>query len=341
MDRLGAIKNIIKPAVSYTDDLACGGVVCGKTPTPNLPMSLQADLETWLLSLQDSQYAKLTQWAYRRAMTAFAHFLLSQKVAAWADVCLVHIEGYFAERLEAGYQVRSAKQDLSAIHHFYQYLGKIYPNLNNPALSYRLSKMPVKLPQIADVDVMFRLLDQPVPDDDYEARLWVRDRAMFELLYSSGLRISELARLNVDDVDLAGGMVTVFGKRNKWRQVPIGKQARTAILQYLPYRTLWQKKEDSALFISERLGQRLSVRAIQLRLKICAKRANIAQNLYPHLLRHCFASHMLSASGDLRAIQEMLGHSSLNTTQVYTHVDFGTLAKVYDKAHPRAYKHSE
>ncbi len=159
---------------------------------------------------------------------------------------------------------------------------------------------------------------------------------MFELLYSSGLRVGELVALDTTDIDLTDLRVRVMGKGNKTRIVPIGAKAAAAITRYLPHRNLWVEQQDSALFISEKLGTRLSTRAVQQRLKVAATRAGIAQNLYPHLLRHCFASHMLSGSGDLRAVQEMLGHSDISTTQIYTHVDFAKLTQVYDRAHPRA-----
>ena len=244
---------------------------------------------------------------------------------------------FFGTRLEEdGISTSSAKLTLSAIKRFYQYLIDQGITSHNPTTGYRLKSAPRKLPPIADEALMQQLLDQPMPTEPAKARLWVRDKAMFELTYGSGLRVSELASLNIDDIDLDAQVLRVTGKGNKVRQVPIGSKARQALIDYLPHRDLWQEQCSPALFISERHGTRLSVRAIQLRLKICATNAGIDLNLHPHLLRHCFASHLLSASGDLRAVQEMLGHSNISTTQIYTHVDFGALTRVYDHAHPRA-----
>lgn len=157
---------------------------------------------------------------------------------------------------------------------------------------------------------------------------------MFELLYSSGLRVAELVGINMNDIELTAKIVNITGKGNKQRLVPVGTKAIQAITDYLPVRTLWHKG-DSALLISKS-GKRLTTRSVQLRLEIWAKRAGIDQTLHPHLLRHAFASHLLSSSGDLRAIQEMLGHSNLSTTQIYTHLDFAALAKLYDSTHPRS-----
>lgn len=185
---------------------------------------------------------------------------------------------------------------------------------------------------------MAQLLDQRPPEDDVQSQLRQRDKAMFELAYSSGLRLSELVGLDVGDVDMSAKTVRVLGKGNKERVVPVGRKAIFALQAYLALRASWAR-QDKALFVS-RHGKRLTPRAVQLRLKVSAKTAGIEHNLYPHLLRHCFASHMLSASGDLRAVQEMLGHQNVATTQIYTQVDFDALTKIYDKAHPRAHKSS-
>ena len=236
--------------------------------------------------------------------------------------------------------ISSVQQELSAIRHFYSWLIDQGQARINPTTGYQLKRAPRPLPSIADGDLLTQLLEQPMPDTPEQARLWIRDKAMFELLYSSGLRVGELVSLNVSDLRIhesgERGEIRVTGKGNKTRLVPVGKQALKAITTYLPHRYLWEEQGDTALFISEKLGTRLTTRAVQQRLKIAANRAGIAQNMYPHLLRHCFASHMLSGSGDLRAVQEMLGHSDISTTQIYTHVDFAKLTQVYDKAHPRA-----
>ncbi|WP_288437880.1 tyrosine recombinase XerC, partial [uncultured Pseudomonas sp.] len=180
-----------------------------------------------------------------------------------------------------------------------------------------------------DVDRSMQLLDGAVEDDF----LALRDQALLELFYSSGLRLSELVGLDLADVDLAQGLVQVRGKGNKERVLPIGSKARDALETWLKVR-LQAAPRDDALFIGQR-GLRLTPRAVQLRVREAGVR-ELGQHLHPHMLRHSFASHMLSASGDLRAVQELLGHADIATTQIYTHLDFGQLAEVYDKAHPRA-----
>ncbi|MFB6348990.1 site-specific tyrosine recombinase/integron integrase [Moraxella sp. ZJ142] len=312
-------------------------------PTP--PNSTAwAYVQAWLESLQLQNYSKRTISTYQTALIRFLNFVdadrqLGGDVAACTRQDLVR---FFGTRLEEdGIKPISAKLALSAIKSFYQFL--INKNLitHNPTVGYRLKSAPRKLPTVADESLIARLLDQPMPTDAAKARLWVRDKAMFELMYSSGLRVSELASLDIGDINLETGIVRVLGKGNKTRQTPVGSKAIAAIINYLPHRTLWQEQNSPALFISERHGTRLSTRAIQLRLKVCAATAGIDLNLYPHLLRHCFASHLLSASGDLRAVQEMLGHQNISTTQIYTHVDFGALTRVYDQAHPRASRHNQ
>lgn len=297
--------------------------------------------QAWLDELALQNYSDNTISAYTTALMRLVHFI-DEDVRLQGDYLSFDkkdLARFLSLRLERdNIKAISAKQELSAIRKFYAHLIKIGKTNHNPATGYRLKPEPRALPKVGDVDMMMQLLDQRMPDDAKKARLWIRDRAMFELMYSSGLRLSELAGLDIQDIDLRGGVVRVLGKGNKIRLTPIGKKAIDAINIYLPHRDLWQEGTD-ALFISERHGTRLTPRAIQLRLKVCATNAGIAQNLHPHLLRHCFASHMLSSSGDLRAIQEMLGHTDISTTQIYTQVDFGALTRVYDKAHPRAVAH--
>lgn len=328
------------------------------TPQPKLPKKRPADdaettveisaelqqlllpVEQWLAELSVRQMSEHTIEAYYAGLFQLASFLEAGKLT-WTRCDKRQLAKYIGQRLDMdALAISSVQQELSAIRHFYSWLIDQGQARINPTTGYQLKRAPRPLPSIADGDLLTQLLEQPMPDTPEQARLWIRDKAMFELLYSSGLRVGELVSLNVSDLRIhesgERGEIRVTGKGNKTRLVPVGKQALKAITTYLPHRYLWEEQGDTALFISEKLGTRLTTRAVQQRLKIAANRAGIAQNMYPHLLRHCFASHMLSGSGDLRAVQEMLGHSDISTTQIYTHVDFAKLTQVYDKAHPRA-----
>lgn len=234
-------------------------------------------------------------------------------------------------RLHAeGLSGRSLARVLSAWRGLFRFLARKYQLNLNPVQGIRAPKSPRKLPYALSPDQMAQLL-QPADEDE----LAVRDVAMFELFYSSGLRLSELAGLNPDAVDASSGEVRVLGKGNKSRIVPVGQMALDALQAWLPLRALLAAADEPALFVGRR-GKRLSVRAIQLRLQQLGVKQGIVQHVHPHALRHSFASHVLQSSGDLRAVQEMLGHASITTTQIYTHLDFQYLAKSYDAAHPRA-----
>ena len=297
---------------------------------------LLAPVHRWLNVLSVRNHSPHTLTAYFAGLNQLALFLRGKRLT-WTRCDKRQLAQHISQRLdEDKLALASVQQELSAIRHFYGWLIEEDLARINPTTGYQLKRSPRPLPSIADVDLLTQLLDQEIPDTPEQARLWLRDKAMFELLYSSGLRVGELVALDIVDVDLADLRVRVTGKGNKTRLVPLGIKAADAIRRYLPHRNLWVEQMDSALFISEKLGTRLSTRAVQQRLKVAATRAGIAQNMYPHLLRHCFASHMLSGSGDLRAVQEMLGHSDISTTQIYTHVDFVKLTQVYDRAHPRA-----
>ncbi|MFW2177336.1 MULTISPECIES: site-specific tyrosine recombinase/integron integrase [unclassified Moraxella] len=292
--------------------------------------------ERWLSQLASQHYSPASLRSYRQALQPFGQYLdeqaLSLEVLRYAD-----ISTYITTRLERDNLAKSSvQQNLSILRQFFAWLVAEAILPHNPTTAVRLKRQQRPLPELLDSDLLSQLLDQLPPSDTKQAQLWTRDKAMFELLYGSGLRVSEVVGLNLSDVDKAERLVRLVGKGEKTRIVPIGSKAWQAISDYLPYRTLWLKADESAIFISERHGSRLTTRTVQSRLKHHAKRAGIAQNLYPHLLRHCFASHLLSDSGDLRGVQELLGHSDISTTQIYTHLDFGQLTKVYDKAHPRA-----
>ncbi len=230
-----------------------------------------------------------------------------------------------------GLAARSVARTLSAWRSYYRWLARRGELAADPCVGLRAPKRPRALPKALAIEQTAALL--AMPDDGV---LGVRDHAMFELFYSSGLRLSELAALDLDGkLDLAGAEVTVTGKRGKTRTVPVGAQARQALDAWLAQRTRLAAQDEPALFVGQR-GKRLTPRAIELRLAQWAKKSGLGLNVHPHMLRHSFASHVLQSSGDLRAVQEMLGHASIATTQIYTHLDFQHLAKVYDAAHPRA-----
>jgi integrase/recombinase XerC len=200
----------------------------------------------------------------------------------------------------------------------------------NPAADVRAPKARRRLPETLDADQMASLLQIPAGDV-----FVTRDRAIMELLYSSGLRLAELVGLNVDGLHLPDRTVTVLGKGRKERIVPVGTEARGALKQWLKERTGIAKPGETALFVG-RGGERLSKRAVQARVAYWARRQGVTVRVYPHLFRHSFASHLLESGGDLRGVQELLGHADIATTQIYTHLDFQHLARIYDKTHPRA-----
>ena len=249
---------------------------------------------------------------------------------AWRELTSHDLRRYVAVLSRSGLGGRSIARHLSAIRRFYDYLLREHLASDNPVLDVRAPKAGRRLPKVADVDQLSHLLDAS-PDDPLEAR----DLSMFELLYSSGLRLSELAGLNLGSIDRRGGEVRVLGKGGKERILPVGRRALDALTQWLDIRSALAAENEPALYVSRR-GERLSNRSIQSRLRRWGVKNGADQKLHPHLLRHSFASHMLESSGDLRAVQELLGHADISTTQIYTHLDFQHLAKVYDQSHPRA-----
>ena len=240
------------------------------------------------------------------------------------------IRRFVSQRHGSGLGARSIARMLSAWRGFYNYLARDHGYGDNPCLGLRAPRSGKRLPQALSPDEAKRLLDA-APED----ALTVRDKAMFELFYSSGLRLSELTGLAPTDVNHVEGTVRVTGKGSKTRIVPVGRQALHALAAWLQTRQQIAHLQNDALFVN-RFGKRLTPRSVQQRLKTWALKQGVSTNVHPHVLRHSFASHVLQSSGDLRAVQEMLGHASISTTQVYTHLDFQHLAKVYDAAHPRA-----
>lgn len=274
--------------------------------------------------------------AARSDLTRLADCLDARGLGTWADFSRPDLEAWIADLRDGGLAIRSVQRLLSSVRGFYDWLARSDEAGAHPASGYQLKRVRQDLPQVLDVDLVQQLLDAPAPADAEAARLWRRDRAILELFYSSGLRLAELAGLRLGDLDLQAGLVTVTGKGRKTRVLPVGRMARQAIQDWLALRPEFARHGGEPwLFLSQR-GTRLSERAIQQRLVHQAARVGLDQRLYPHLLRHSFASHLLESSHDLRAVQELLGHSDIRATQIYTHLDFQHLASVYDNAHPRA-----
>jgi len=297
-------------------------------------VKLDSSLEGFIGFLQrEKRYSPHTLTGYRRDLRNFQDWLQQQKIAQWNDVTHKQIRRFIAQRHALGIQGRSLQRQLSAIRAFYRYRQRTGKATTNPAEDIPTPKQAQRLPKSLDIESLEHLLN--IPGDE---PLTLRDRAIMELLYSSGLRLAEIAALNLADLDLQSGLVDIKkGKGSKQRLVPVGTKAKEAIQAWLKARVLLLKQEESAVFISQR-GSRLSHRSIQQRLTHWAKKQGLDQHVYPHRLRHAFASHLLESSGDIRAVQELLGHANISTTQVYTHLDFQHLAEVYDQAHPRAHR---
>jgi len=249
-----------------------------------------------------------------------------------AKLQIHHIRRFVSQSHARGLDGRSLARMLSAWRGFYRYLARDHGYTHNPCIGLRAPKAKKILPQVLSPDEAGRLMD--IPGDD---ALAVRDKAIFELFYSSGLRLSELTSLAPADINFSDATVRVTGKGGKTRVIPVGSHAVRAVQTWLAARASLVKVGGEALFVN-RNGTRLTPRAVQYRIKRWALKLGLNSNVHPHVLRHSFASHVLQSSGDLRAVQEMLGHASISTTQVYTHLDFQSLAKVYDAAHPRAKK---
>ncbi len=280
----------------------------------------------------EKQYSPHTLSAYQRDLKQFSEWLLKNDCDDILNADNLHIRNWVAGLYRQGIGGKTLQRKLSSLRSFYQYLIRNHKLKNNPAADIRAPKSARTLPDTLDIDTLSRLLDIP-PD----SILAIRDRAIMELFYSSGLRLSELVNLNLDSIDLTENMLRAIGKGNKTRILPVGRKAVEALRKWLSERSTIADIEESALFVSNR-GQRISTRSIQQRLNYWRKKQGLEQHIHPHKLRHSFASHILESSGDLRAVQELLGHADISTTQIYTHLDFQHLAKVYDKAHPRARK---
>ena len=279
-----------------------------------------------------SQY---TVKSYKRDLNCLSNYCESKSISLWTDLKQTDIRSYMASRHRQGLSSTSLQRELSAIRSFFNFLLKNQLTDNNPGQYIKAPKKTRKLPKTLDVDQIKSLLEAGT-----NSTIEIRDLAMFELFYSSGIRLSELAQLNLTDIDLTDKSLMVrSGKGGKSRMLPIGSKAVAAINTWLEHRIKSITSTETALFISTR-GTRLGQRSIELRLKQWCKKKGIAENIHPHMLRHSFATHLLESSQDLRAVQELLGHSNISTTQIYTHLDFQHLADVYDRAHPRAKRNS-
>jgi len=268
--------------------------------------------------------------AYRRDLDSLAEFCGRRGIAAWNDLEHSLVRSFAAALHGTGLGARSIQRRLSAARTFYEFLMRDGHCVRNPATDVRAPKAKKRLPATLDPDQMGRLLAFRVDDS-----LSARDKAIMELFYSSGLRLAELAGLQLSSVDFADRTVRVLGKGSKTRIVPVGRQALDALKRWLRERTRFAKADVQALFIGQS-GRPLSVRAVQLRVGAWGRRQGIGVHVHPHMFRHSFATHLLESSGDLRGVQELLGHADIGTTQVYTHLDFQHLASVYEAAHPRA-----
>jgi integrase/recombinase XerC len=308
---------------------------------------------------------------YARDLAALVKYCDRTGLEEWSALDTQHIRVFAAHSHAGGLSPRSVQRRLSAVRSFYEFLirenqasgparrsesaaaerearepaadesaaseARREPVLlsgvrHNPANDVRAPKAAKRLPETLDPDQMARLLDIP-PGDSFV----MRDRAIMELLYSSGLRLAELVGLDVDSLQLAEGMVRVLGKGNKTRIVPVGSVAVDVLKKWLLERVTLAKPEEKALFVA-RGGKRLGPRAVQTRVGLWARRQGLSMHVYPHLFRHSFATHLLESSRELRGVQELLGHADISTTQVYTHLDFQHLARIYEASHPRARK---
>ncbi|MGO9512484.1 MAG: tyrosine recombinase XerC [Steroidobacteraceae bacterium] len=290
--------------------------------------------------------------AYRHDLGRLLAFCDQRKIPRWNAVANAHVRTFAAAEHAGGLGPRSTQRRLSAVRTFYEFLLREGASTVNPAQEVRAPKNKKRLPTTLDADQMGRLLEFRVHDS-----LSARDKAIMELFYSSGLRLTELVNLDVAAIDLADRTVRVVGKGSKTRVLPIGRFAIDALRKWLAERAALCERaapgrpaapgappsknaapsmdEEAAVFIG-RSGRRLSVRAVQLRVGAWARRQGLRVHVHPHMFRHSFATHLLESSGDLRGVQELLGHANIGTTQIYTHLDFQHLAKVYDASHPRA-----
>lgn len=293
----------------------------------DVPPAFRTAIESFLDHLATvRRLSPRTREAYRDDLARCADFLVRDGIEGWDRVASDAVRRFAAQQHRAGQSPRTIARRLSAIRSFYRWLEREGRARINPGIGVRAPKAARKLPNVLDADELGALLDTPGSDP-----LASRDQAMLELMYSSALRLSELCALAWEDLDLAGGNVRVVGKGAKTRIVPVGAKAVAALRAWGA-----ESGRTTGPVFPGRGGSPISPRAVQQRLKRWAEARGVWKRVHPHLFRHSAASHLLESSGNLRAVQELLGHADIATTQVYTHLDFQHLARVYDAAHPRA-----
>ncbi|MEA1062636.1 tyrosine recombinase XerC [Erwinia sp. HR93] len=291
---------------------------------------LSGDVEAYLRFLRvERQLSPITLLNYRRQLETLMLQLDEMKISAWSQCDAATIRGLVVRGRRRGLEAASLALRLSALRSFLDWLVSTGVLSANPAKGVSAPKAARRLPKNMEVDDVSRLLDIDINDP-----LAVRDRAMMEVMYGAGLRLSELVNINCAHLDSESGEVWVMGKGSKERRLPIGRSAVKWIARWLNLRELFGPQDD-ALFLAK-TGRRISARNVQKRFAEWGIKQGVNGHIHPHKLRHSFATHMLESSGDLRAVQELLGHANLSTTQIYTHLDFQHLASVYDAAHPRA-----
>ena len=281
----------------------------------------------------ERNYSNHTIANYRRDILRFLKHI-SETGSDWHKLKETQVLNYLASRHTLGIKGKTLARELSSLRHFFRYCAAQGYDCDYPFDGIKAPLDQKKLPNTLSVDQVSQLLDREQSND---SPLLTRDIAIVELIYSSGLRLSELVSVDLDSIDMHSRMMRVMGKGSKEREIPVGGRAIKAIERWLKIRQTISCSGEKALFLS-RNGKRLSARSVQMRLKQYAQSKGMQQHLHPHKLRHSFATHILESSGDLRAVQELLGHADIGTTQIYTHLDFQHLAKVYDQAHPRAHK---
>ena len=291
--------------------------------------SLHVERDAFLAHLKvERRMSAHTLDGYGRDLAALCDWLAEQRIAAWNRVDGEILRAFIASEHRRGLGPTSLQRRLSACRSFFAWQLRNGRLPANPATGLRAPKAPRKLPEVLDPDEMTRLVEVPTED-----AIGKRDRALLELMYSSGLRLAEVCSLHWRALDLDAGMVRVTGKGAKTRVVPVGRHACEALRAW---RGESPSKGAAQPVFPGRGGAPIGPRAVQLRLRKLAQQQGVWKRVHPHLLRHSFASHVLESSGDLRGVQELLGHADIGTTQIYTHLDFQHLAKVYDSAHPRA-----